>query len=175
MTIPTRDEAIRTLDEGHRGVGELMALLSDDDLVKPATIGGGDWSAKDLLGHLTTWEEIALESLDEWRRGERPGIEDVFSGNGTDRLNDESVARKTALPLAEVRATAEAVHRALVDAIAAMTDEEWTGKAPYPAERRTRLATLLGAILGAPQRPFGHAFAHLPDLEAYVASLRTNA
>ncbi len=96
MTIPTRDEAIRTLDEGHRGVRDLMALLSDDDLVEPATIGGGDWSAKDLLGHLTTWEEIALASLDEWRRGERPGIEDVF-------------------------------------AIEAMTDEEWTGKAPYRA------------------------------------------
>ncbi len=28
---------------------------------------------------------------------------------------------------------------------------------------------LLGSVMGAPKRPFGHAFAHLPDLEAFVS------
>ena len=49
--------------------------------------------------------------------------------------------------------------------------EEWEGKAFYETERRTRLGTLLCAVTGAPKRPFGHAFAHLSDLEAYVSSL----
>ncbi|MBI2238645.1 MAG: maleylpyruvate isomerase N-terminal domain-containing protein [Actinobacteria bacterium] len=178
MTIPTRDEAIRTLDEGHRAVGDLMARLSDDDLVKPATIGGGEWSAKDLLGHLTSWEEIALASLDEWRRGERPGIEDVFRAEDVDRINAENVGRKAAVPADRVRSEAARVHRELVAAIDRMADDEWRSKAPYETERRTTLAALLGSILGAPKRPFGHAFAHLPGLEAYVtylASPRTNA
>jgi len=29
---------------------------------------------------------------------------------------------------------------------------------------------MLGSITGAPDRPFGHAWAHLADLEAYVAA-----
>ena len=52
-----------------------------------------------------------------------------------------------------------------------MTDDEWTARVPYDAERRRTLAGLLGSIAGAPQRPFGHAFAHIPDLEAFVSSL----
>jgi hypothetical protein len=31
--------------------------------------------------------------------------------------------------------------------------------------------SLLGSILGAPKLPFGHAAAHLPDLEAFVTAL----
>ncbi len=173
--MTTRAEAVRTLEEGQRAVDALVARLTEDELARPAVIGGGDWSAKDLIGHLTSWEEIALDALAEWRRGERPSIEDVFRSDGTDRLNDETIARKAPLPLAGVRAAAEATHLTLVGEIEAMDDSEWKAKASYPTERRTKLSALLGSVLGAPQRPFGHAFAHLPDLEAYVASVRANA
>src|SRR5437879_4176307 len=62
-------------------------------------------------------------------------------------------------------------HRELIEELSHIGPEEWEAKAFYETERRTRLGTLLGAITGAPKRPFGHAFAHLPDLEAYVSSL----
>jgi hypothetical protein len=52
-----------------------------------------------------------------------------------------------------------------------MADQEWEARAFYPTERRDRLALLLGSITGAPGQPFGHAFAHVPDLEAFVSSL----
>jgi hypothetical protein len=45
--------------------------LNRDDFVRSATITGGYWSAKDLVGHLTSWEEHALGALAAWRRGER--------------------------------------------------------------------------------------------------------
>lgn len=171
----TRGEAIATLEEGHRLAGELFEGLSDDQLSKPATIGD-DWSAKDLLGHIASWEEYSLRALDEWRRGERPWIEDVFrTRGGVDRANAEAVVAKAAMPAAEARAAAEASSRALVEAIRSMSDEEWNAKASHETERRTRLGNFLGSITGAPKRPFGHAFAHQPDLEAYVASLATNA
>lgn len=175
MAVPTRPAAVQTLEEGHGAIRRLLAEMSEEELIRPGTIGGGSWSAKDLLGHLTTWEEIALASLDEWRRGERPGIEDVFRAEDVDRINAENVGRKAAVSADRVRSEAARVHRELVAAIDRMADDEWRSKAPYETERRTTLAALLGSILGAPQRPFGHAFAHLPDLEAYVASLRTNA
>lgn len=79
MAVPTRPAAVQTLEEGHRAIRRLLAEMSEEELIRPGTIGGGSWSAKDLLGHLTSWEEIALASLHEWRRGERPGIENVFA------------------------------------------------------------------------------------------------
>jgi hypothetical protein len=177
---PTRQEAIETLEEGHARVKELMSGLSEDDLIRAATIGGGDWSAKDLIGHLATWEEVALRTLQEFQKGEIPWVErdeGPFSPPATgkvDAFNARSVAEKQQRSVGEVRSGADRTHRELVEAIQALSEEEWTAKPTYPTpmDRRRRLVTLLGSVLGAPQRPFGHAFAHLPDLEAYVASVR---
>jgi hypothetical protein len=169
VTQPSRREAIATLEEGHRSVSALLERLPDDRATAPGTIGGGEWSAKDLLGHLASWEEHALQALEEWRRGERPWVEDAFrSSSEVDRVNARTVAAKAPWSLGEVRADADRTHRALVDAIESMTDEEWNQKAPYPTERRSRLGNLLGSVTGAPRRPFGHAFVHMDDLRAYV-------
>ena len=171
----TRDDALATLEEGHRLIGNLFALLSDEQLARPATLAGGDWSAKDLLGHISSWEEYALRALEEWRRGERPWVEDVFrTPDEVDRVNSEAMLARSAMLPDQVRGSAEASFKALADAVRSMPDDEWRSRAPYEADRRTRLGNLLGSVTGAPQRPFGHAFAHLIDLESYVASLATN-
>ncbi len=173
--VVTRDDALATLEEGHRLTADLIAGLSDEQLSRPATIGGGDWAAKDLLGHIASWEEYALRTLQEWRRGERPWVEDVFrTPDEVDGVNAEAVAAKAAMSAGEVRQAAEASFRSLVDAIRSMSDDEWSQKAPYETKRRERFGNLLGSVTGAPKGPFAHAFAHLPDLEAYVASLATN-
>lgn len=173
MTLPTRDEAIRTLDEGRTSVDELFERLTDDQAAGPATIGGGDWSAKDLVAHLETWEAIALQTLEEWRDGVVPSIEETFAkgSDGVDALNAERYEAKLSLTASEVRAQAAQTHRQLVEEIEHMDDAEWTSKAFYETEQRRRLGQLLAAVLGAPKRPFGHAFAHLPDLQAYVESV----
>jgi hypothetical protein len=171
MPVPPREEAARVLQDGHETVVGLMRRVSDEELIRPATIGGGDWSAKDLLGHLTTWEEAALEALTQWRAGETPSIEtEVFaSSQGVDAFNARTVEAKARLSLGQIRRAADEAHRTLLAEIESMGDEEWSSRARYPTEHRRRLAELLGSILGAPKRPFGHAFAHVPDLEAFVA------
>ena len=71
-----------------------------------------------------------------------------------------------------VRGESEATHRQLVAAIEGMTDQEWTSRRPFEGDdAHEDLGTELGDVLGAPDRPFGHAFAHLPDLEAYARSV----
>jgi hypothetical protein len=169
----SREEAIATLRGGHHLVNELLDQVSDDELTRPGTIGGGEWSAKDVLGHLTTWEEAALQALGEWREGRRPTIEtEAFaSDEGVDRFNAATVEAKAKLSLAEVRSEAERVLAALTHEIETMTDVEWNAPAPYVTERRRYLVELLGSILGAPKRPFGHSSAHLPDLEEFVRSV----
>jgi hypothetical protein len=169
---PTRDEAISTLRAGDGDIRRLVDRLSQAELVAPATIGDGDWSAKDLVAHLQTWEAFALDALRQWRKGERPAIEETFADpRRVDQLNAATIEQKRDLTPEQVRAEAGDTHRTLIETIEQMSDEEWMAKASYPTDRRRRLCELLGSVLGAPQRPFGHAFAHLPSLEAYVRSL----
>jgi hypothetical protein len=174
MSTLTRDEGIRTLEEGCAALNALFAELSDEQMILPATIGEGDWAARDLMAHVETWEAVALQTLEEWRSNIVPMVEEaVFArANGTDELNAERIQAKRALTLDEVRTQFADTHRALVDEISHMDDEEWDAKTFYPTERRSRLGTLLGSVTGAPKRPFGHAFAHVPDLQAFVSSTR---
>jgi hypothetical protein len=173
VAVPSRQEAIDTLREGSARMRDLLEGLSAGELERPATIGDGDWSARDLLGHIASWEEIALDTLAEWRGEGRPWIEDVFAGgtNAVDELNGRRIEENRALPLEEVRSGADTVHLRLIEEIERTPDGEWTARAAYRTERREHLGTLLGSVLGAPKRPFGHAFAHLSDLEAFVRSL----
>jgi hypothetical protein len=170
---PTRADALATLQDGDRRLTELLAGLSSEELVRGATIGGGDWSAKDLIGHIAFWEEIALATIDPWLRGERPPIEETFTGGDADALNAWNQDRKRSWSVERVRATSGETHRRLIAAIEGMTPEGWALPRAFPDDDdASDLASELGAVLGAPGRPFGHAFAHVPDLEAYVAGLR---
>jgi hypothetical protein len=171
---PTPHEAVRTLEEGHRALAELFDRLTDEQLEKPATIGDGDWSARDLMAHIEVWEALALQTLQEWRNATTPSIEDVFSkgADGVDSLNAERVQAKRGLSLDEVRIQCADTHRELIEELSHIGEEEWSAKAFYDTERRARLGNLLGSVTGAAKQPFGHAFAHLPDLEAYVSTVR---
>ncbi len=171
MASVTREQAIKTLEDGQRRLEALIGQLSADQVVSPATIGGGDWSAKDLMGHLARWNEIAMDALVSWREREVPWIEGEWSG-GVDKVNADNydLSRDHSAERARVRLRQS--HDALVGAIRAMDNEEWHSKAPYVTGRRQWLGMLLGGITGAPKRAFGHAFAHLGDLEAYVAKVK---
>jgi hypothetical protein len=171
MASITREEALATLEDGQAQVEVLVAQLSDEEAARPATMGGGDWSAKDLMGHIARWNEIAIEALGSWREGERPGIEDVW-GDGVDKLNAENYGRSKADSPERARSRLRRSHDALVGAIRDMDNAEWHSKAPYQTERRSWLGMMLGSITGAPKRAYGHAFAHLPDLEKYASELR---
>lgn len=171
MARVDRIQAISTLEEGHLQLRRLLSGLTDEQLATPATIGGGEWSAADLAGHVAHWEEIALAALEDRRAGRRPSVEDVFERDAIDEVNAADIEFRRRRPPRQVVTDADDAHRRLIEALEGIGPDEWTARATYETRRRTTLDALLGSVLGAPQRPFGHAFAHLPDLAAYVASL----
>lgn len=157
------------LEEGHGALAELFARIpTDEAYARRETIGGGGWSAKDLAAHMGVWEELSLEVLDATSRGERPAAEDWFTGpGGADRLNDEHVRKFLDVAPDEIRARFEDLHRRIVAAIASTADEAWAAPYPFDDEDDT-LGDRIGGLLGSDDGPFRHAWAHLPDLRAYL-------
>jgi hypothetical protein len=164
-----RDEAVRLLEEQHAELAALLSALDEEGFVRRGTIGGG-WSAKDLAAHMGVWEELALQTVDAFGRGERPALEDRFGELGAgDRVNAEGVERFLDTPAADVLARFEDLHRRVVSRIGATSDDTWAAAYPFDPDDDT-LGHRIGSLLGSEAGGFTHAAAHLPDLRAYVDS-----
>ncbi|MGH2812093.1 MAG: maleylpyruvate isomerase N-terminal domain-containing protein, partial [Actinomycetota bacterium] len=124
--VPSKDEAVRTLQELDAELRRLLGALSDEQLAAPGTVGGGAWSAQDLMSHLQSWEELALDTLNDWRNRTPPRIHDRFrSAGGIDAMNEELALAKRAASPGEARRDAEQVHERLITEISSLGRDEW--------------------------------------------------
>jgi hypothetical protein len=165
--VKTRDEAIDILERGHGTVRRLTEQIPPPWMARPG-IGGGDWTPKDLLGHLCFWEENVVDALESWSVGQRATIDREIAASSIAAINAEGVRRRARYPLAHVVREWEHVHGELIRAIRAMPDARWE----RPATRRSRRSVghRMGQLLSG-RGPFDHADAHVKDLEAFVLAI----
>src|SRR5262245_33275249 len=115
--VPERDDAIRLARDDRARTNELLASI-DPSAFETTGLGGGTWSPKDLVGHLETWEENALDALDAWDRGERAPIAAQVQSLGTDEFNRREVDRKASTPGDATRTSAAATHTRMLERFA---------------------------------------------------------
>jgi DinB superfamily len=159
-----RAEAIDELRDDRARTDMLLDAI-DPTAYETTGLGGGDWSPKDLIGHLETWDQHALDAIAAWQAGERPAIGVALETLGTDEVNRREVERKAALPLEEVRTSAAGTHRALLDALASVSDDWW--RSHEQGEERSH-GQMLGGVLGGSRGYFRHDPDHWPDLEGFA-------
>lgn len=167
--IPTRRAAIRIIERGHAEIRELIDRLPPRGLTRQE-IGRGRWSAKDVIGHMATWERFALEALNDWDR-DRPWARESGLWNQVSRTNITELERQRRLSSPEVRRRADATHEELLGRLTAMSDARW--RTPATSRGRKPLGSRLGGILSGPAGPFRHAEEHLRDLRAFVEQVTT--
>jgi len=174
VTVP-KNEAIRILEAGHAALEELFSQLSDEDFSQRGTMGGGEWSAKDVAAHVGGWyERYSRVGIDAIRRGERPEFADLLAPEVMDRVNAEIVEEWLEIPAAEVRERYRNAEEGEIEAIRGLSESEWEADvppAPGSTGPRQSVGDLLGETDGAPGYPFGHAFAHVDDVRAFVEEL----
>jgi hypothetical protein len=115
----TRDQLLQRLERGWTALTDSYAGLSDAQLTEPGV--AGDWSVKDMLAHVTTWEQEALTHLPTISAGGRPPK--YVSNGGLDGFNAQTTEPKRALSLADVLRQLNDTHRQLLDYIAGVPDE----------------------------------------------------
>jgi Mycothiol maleylpyruvate isomerase N-terminal domain len=163
--LPSRRQALRILEQGHGSVGELLDRLPRSAMTTPG-LGGGEWSPKDLIGHLESWQEYALQALDAWDEGHGPAIDGELWSTSTSKVNQAAVVRKAGRSLSEMRRHADRTYASLAARIEAMSDRRW--RQPGTPRGRKAVGERLGSYLGGPAGPFRHAEAHLPQLRLFV-------
>lgn len=91
--------------------------LTEAQLTQPGALG--EWSVKDVLAHVTTWEAEALQHLPTVARGARPPR--YASQGGIDAFNARTADLKRHLPLETVLAEMLATHARLIDYVRTTT------------------------------------------------------
>ncbi len=113
---------------------ECYAGLSEEQLLEPGV--QGRWSVRDILAHVTTWEEEALTHLPLILEGGRPPRYSTTYG-GIDAFNAMMTERKRDLSLAEVRRQLDDVHARLIDYVHRAPEHLFTEETRF--RRRLRL------------------------------------
>ncbi|MGH7364898.1 MAG: DinB family protein [Candidatus Rokuibacteriota bacterium] len=131
-----RPGLLKRLDEAWDAFRESYAGLSDTELMEPGVTG--DWSVRDILAHVTTWEEEALNYLPLILEGDTPPRYRATYG-GIDAFNALMTEAKKRLPLPEVLRQMDEIHRRLLDLVQGAPEDQFTRETRF--RRRLRLDT----------------------------------
>ena len=130
------ERLLKRLDVAWTAFTESYAGLPDAQLLEPGV--AGDWSVKDILAHVTTWEEEALKHLPLIIAGGRPPRY-VTTYGSIDAFNARMTERKRGLSLADIRGQLDDTHRQLIAFIRNAPASQFTRETR--ARRRLRLDT----------------------------------
>ncbi len=131
-----RRQLLQRLDSAWGAFEESYAGLSDAQLMKPGVTG--DWSVRDILAHVSTWEEEALTHLPLILEGGAPPRYSVRYG-GIDAFNARMTEQKASLSLAAVRRQLDGTHRRLIDFVRRTPEDQLSRETRF--RRRLRLDT----------------------------------
>src|SRR6266851_4694999 len=109
-----KQQFLTKLDLAWTGLEASCAGLSEAQLSEPGV--SGDWSAKDVLAHVSTWEGEALKYLPLILAGRRPPRYSTQYG-GIDAFNAQITDQKRGLSLPDVYGQLVETHRRLRDYI----------------------------------------------------------
>jgi hypothetical protein len=132
----TRQQILAKLDAAWKDFTASYAGLSDEEMLRPGVTKA--WSVRDIVAHVTTWEEEALKHLPAILEGRTPPRYSVTYG-GIDAFNALMTERKANLSLADVLWQQGEVHARLVALIERVPEELFTRETRF--RRRLRLDT----------------------------------
>jgi hypothetical protein len=131
-----KQQLLDKLDQIWAALKASYSGMSEEQLTTPGI--NGDWSVKDTLAHVTTWEQEALKYLPLILEGKRPPRYSVMYG-GVDAFNALMTEQKRQLSLAEVLTQLDNTHQEMMEYIRDAPEDQFTTETRF--RRRIRLDT----------------------------------
>jgi hypothetical protein len=116
-----RHRLTRQLEQARTELRESYEGLSDEQMTQAGAVG--DWSVKDVLSHVASWEEFALPDMGRLARGDMPvlaGI-DLYSTDYDD-INGMIMSLRLYLPLDQVLRELDLIHADFLAALDRLPD-----------------------------------------------------
>lgn len=130
-----KQQLLKRIEKAWAAIKESYAGLSNSQMTEPGVMG--NWSVKDILAHVTTWEEETLKYLPLIITGGKPPR--YIQYGGIDAFNAQMTEQKRSFTLSEVMKQLDETHRRLIDYIQSVPGEHYTRETPF--RHRLRLDT----------------------------------
>jgi hypothetical protein len=132
----SKQRVIKQLDKAWSSFKESFSGLTEKQMLEPGVMEG--WSVKDILAHVSTWEEEAIKYLPYALEGRKPPrYKDMYGG--IDAFNDRMTQQNKDLSLPEVLEKLDQTHDRLIAYIMETRESEFASEARF--RRRLRLDT----------------------------------
>lgn len=123
----SKEKALKSLARSREALQQAIQGLSEDEMTQVPV--EGVWTIKDVLGHLTSWEEALLQPLRRYADGgpfDGQVIEDYLT------WNDEQAALKKDLSLGAILDELTSVRQKLVATADRLSDRQYEQQVPFP-------------------------------------------
>ena len=115
-----KEEAFARFSTSRRLLGEAIADLGESDVTGPPV--EGIWTIKDLLGHLTAWEQTLIEPLAAFAAGEPFEAENI---SDHDAWNHAQAVKRSSASLAQIQDELDAKRQELLANLDKLSDIQW--------------------------------------------------
>jgi hypothetical protein len=131
-----RQRLLRRMEKAWRALQDSYAGLSDSEMMESGVTKA--WSVRDILVHVTSWEQETLKHLPLILKGGRPPLYSAAYG-GIHAFNAQVTARKKDLSLSEVLREQSSAHSQVVALVESIPEDTICNDTRFV--RRLRLDT----------------------------------
>ncbi len=150
-----RPELMSRIAESREQLEAILARFSDER--KLLVILHGEWSVKDLIGHLGFWENRAVSLFELLKKGASPEpFRDI------DMLNDQALTEMRSLSLADVQLFEKAAYQKMLALLNNASDQELFD----PDHFAWTAGQCFEGIVS--DNSWGHYDEHLPELTQWL-------
>jgi hypothetical protein len=134
--IMKKQKVLEKIDQAWTAFRESYEGLTAEQMSQPGVIG--EWSVKDVVCHVSCWEEEALKYLPHTLHGDRlPRYSSMYGG--IDGFNAMMTEQKRVLTLTGALCQLDEIHARLLEYLQGISEEQFATEARF--NRRLRLDT----------------------------------
>ncbi len=133
----SRAKILNALRRSRRALEDALASVPEDRTDEPGVVV--DWSVRDLIGHVTTWEQVVIDALRRFLTDrDAEAVVTWANVDNVDGLNARESRRKRDLSLVQLREEFSESHAQLVALLSEFPEGEL---AREEVEKRVRVDT----------------------------------
>jgi hypothetical protein len=121
IAVISKAKVVRDLDSAWGDLMRTVEAIPAEDCEKPGVVG--DWSLKDVLGHIAFWSGQAATTMRCAAAGRLEDVERGTGSNWVDEWNEREYRARKDHALSEVRAEFLRNHKEAADALEAAPEE----------------------------------------------------